>query len=241
MKRQQQDISAYDALYIQTLSLTLPGLNLHLQDTIIRAEKNSILAFIAVPLCPRRLRAQQDLTLLRDVAGNPLKLQSKPVEVNTAIGEPHIILAVIASSSLIGRLSVHPRMAQTMPISPLTCQPGACKLWTYQIRLQSVGVSSGQLGSVTTKCMLPPEVAQKSLIWIELSRLMLLGAARTELAARMREARVNFMMSIGRKVNALDCDLLQLVVRTECCWKQLLFIPFESHMFLFHYHKASRN
>ena len=56
--------------------------------------------------------------------------------------------------------------------------------------------------------MLPPEVAQKSLIWIELSRLMLLGAARTELAARMREARVNFMMSIGRKVNALDCDLL---------------------------------
>jgi hypothetical protein len=53
---------------------------------------------------------------------------------------------------------------------------------------------------VTTKCILAEEKvvaeARNSLIEMVFSRLELVGAARTEVAARRRDAVVNFMMLI---------------------------------------------
>jgi hypothetical protein len=61
--------------------------------------------FNAGPLGPR---LEQDLTLLSDRAGNPLKLQRETVKVNSTIGESNIVLTVVASGTLFRRSSVTP-------------------------------------------------------------------------------------------------------------------------------------
>lgn len=68
----------------------------------------------------------------------------------------------------------------------------------YQIKLQSVGVSFGYFGSVTTNCIDAPgsegpAMAVKSVIARKLLRLVV-GTARAELAARIAEAIVSFIV-----------------------------------------------
>lgn len=90
-------------------------LDLHFEDPIIGAADFNVRVGIvhAYPLGSRGLsvgiRTQQNLTVFRDRARNPLELQGKTVEIGRTLRELDVVFAVIAACILLGQFPIRPR------------------------------------------------------------------------------------------------------------------------------------
>lgn len=90
------------------MSATNTFLHFHTKDTVIFALKLDTLLGILDTFPRRRLRAELGLSFLGNWARDSLQLQSEEVKIDGTVGGPNVVLAVVASGSGFGGVTIGP-------------------------------------------------------------------------------------------------------------------------------------